>query len=163
MGRSGGRLTPGLLTPCPVPPRPPTCGLPPSARAGPVSVARSLGPLGWRLWRPPGVGAQSPCGAGRPHGSSSSSCPSCWLGVPRAELAPDPAPPGRGRSCDPPRTLPPMPPGGNVVFPPGSLSPVRRGLSLPYKVRGCSELFRNLPVICQLPASCQSQVPRYVS
>lgn len=38
------------------------------------------------------------------------------------------------------------------------------GLSFPHKARvtalSCSG---NLPVICQLPASCQSQVPKYVS
>ena len=152
-GRPSGHLTPGLLTLCSVPPRPPTCGPPPSARVEPVSVARNLGPEEWRLWRPPGVGTQSPEWCSQTTRFQQCLLPVLLAGGPQGGAAPRLCSPRPWADLRPSTDTAPMPPGGNVVFPPGATgyslpgaSPGRRGLSLPYKVRGaapgCSGIFR---------------------
>lgn len=119
-GRPSGRLSPGLLTPCSVPPCPPTCGPPPSARAEAVSVARSLGPEEWRLWRPPGVRTQSPeCSQATRF--QQRLLPVLLAGGPQGGAAPRLCSPGPWAVLRPSTDTAPMPLGGNVVFPPGSL------------------------------------------
>lgn len=116
-------------------PHPPTCS-PASCSSPRTSVSGSeLGACGWRH--------RALCGAAGPHGSSGSFWPFCWLGVPREELPPQLCscrPQALGGPVTLHRHCHPTPcPRRKCYLPSGSLSPVRRGLSLLIR---CAALLR---------------------